>query len=377
GPIGNSCLNALIVALDETCDGKSWYTSTMELQLASLDFCIACRNYQTVHLKVDTEIPRRLLASADAPPPHPKRLFRTRVPRLRARRVTWNMRTAVELRNPIFALTDVNCLVFGGVFEGSLEAVAWPRRLKTIDMHDSYFDKPIDLVEWPASLQQLNFFSRFNQPIAGVVMPTSLQVLDLGEEFNHPIEDMVWPPSLLKLNLGYGFTHPIQRVVFPSSLEELTILEMFDQPIEGVLWPDSLQRLVLGSCFNQPIDNVRWPASLQEISFASCKDKEDNTLSVYADFNQSIGSSVWPASLRRLTLGEYFRQSLQGLGTWMPNLEALRLLDYRYNPGSHASLLREIEWPKGLRYLTVLEGSNLDGVTIPSVVKVDFPKQVW
>ncbi|CAN0022744.1 unnamed protein product [Ectocarpus sp. 6 AP-2014] len=63
----SSCLNALVVALNETCNGKSWYTSTKELQLASLEFCVACRNYQTLHLKVDAQIPRRLLCKGRCP----------------------------------------------------------------------------------------------------------------------------------------------------------------------------------------------------------------------------------------------------------------------------------------------------------------------
>ncbi|CAN0426918.1 unnamed protein product, partial [Ectocarpus sp. 12 AP-2014] len=95
-PTRNPCLDALVVALNETCNGNSWYTSTEELQLASLEFCIACRNCPTVHLKVEAHTPRRLLAATDSPPPHPKRLFQTRVPRLRACRVTWNMVTAAE-----------------------------------------------------------------------------------------------------------------------------------------------------------------------------------------------------------------------------------------------------------------------------------------
>ncbi|CAN0304657.1 unnamed protein product, partial [Ectocarpus fasciculatus] len=33
GPSRNSCLKAISVALNETCDGKRWYTSTKELQL--------------------------------------------------------------------------------------------------------------------------------------------------------------------------------------------------------------------------------------------------------------------------------------------------------------------------------------------------------
>ncbi|CAN0605789.1 unnamed protein product, partial [Ectocarpus sp. 12 AP-2014] len=164
--------------LNETCDGASWYTSTKELQLASLEVCMACRNYPTVHLNVDEQIPRRLLATADAPPPHPKRLCWTRVPRLRARRVTWNMPTAAELRNPIFAMTDVDCLEFGLDFEGSLDAVAWPQRLKTIQFHhESVFNQPLELVQWPASLQKITFGEDFNQPIERVKFPASLQHL--------------------------------------------------------------------------------------------------------------------------------------------------------------------------------------------------------
>ncbi|CAM9293941.1 unnamed protein product [Ectocarpus sp. 13 AM-2016] len=47
-------------------------------------------------------------------------------------------------------------------------------------------------------------------------------------------------------------------------------------------------------------------------------------------FNQRIVRSAWPASLQQLALliGHKFRQSLQGLGTWMPNLETLRVLDW-------------------------------------------------
>ncbi|CAM9962499.1 unnamed protein product [Ectocarpus sp. 12 AP-2014] len=412
------CLKALIVTLDETCDGTSWYTSTKELQLASLEFCIECRKCKTLHLKVDATTPRRLLAAADAPPPHPKRLCRTRVPRLRARRVTWNMPTAAELRHPMFALTDVDCLEFDEDFEGSLEAVTWPQRLKRIGFSES-FNEPIDLVEWPPSLQEMIFGQEFNQPLErmkfpasletiifseefnqpiervrfpaslrqlkirglsnfdqpiGGVLPTSLQQLDLGTRFNQPIQDVVWPPSLQKLNLGFVFDHPIQRVVFPASLQELTVNGGFHQPIEGVLWPDSLQRLVLGWRFNRSIDNVRWPASLQEVTFGFFKNEGNSMLSLGSDFNRPVGSSVWPASLQRLTLGGHFRQSLQGLGSWMPHLEALRLLDYHSD--SRTSLLRGIEWPKGLRHLTVYEESNLDGVTIPSTAEVLYAHKI-
>ncbi|CAM9758939.1 unnamed protein product [Ectocarpus sp. 12 AP-2014] len=394
-----SCVNALIVALNEMCDGSSWYTSTKELQLASLEICIACRTHRTMHLYVNRNIPRRLLAAADASPPHPKRLGRTRVPRLRARYVTWNMRTAESLKDPIFAMTGVDGLKFGDDFDGSLDAVAWPRRLKKIEFQwDSPFNQPIDMVDWPDSLQTLVFGVSFDQPIervhfpaslqmlvfdvcfdqqiVGAFLPSSLQELDLGEEFNQPIEDVAWPLSLQKLRFGRNFNQPIERAKFPSSLQELTFhgFSRFDQPIEGVLWPDSLQVLIFGHCFNKPVDRARWPRSLQELSFGLCFELPgDKRMGIYSEFNQRICTSCWPASLRRLTLGHKFRQSLEGLGTWMPNLEALRVLDWRYGPGKDDSLLRGIKWPTSLRELTVYIDSNSDGVEIPSIVHVSRP----
>ncbi|CAM9161457.1 unnamed protein product [Ectocarpus sp. 13 AM-2016] len=414
GPNRDTCLNAFIVALNETCDGKSWYASTKELQLASMEFCIACRNVQTMHLKVDAQIPRRLLAAADTPLRRSKRLGRTLVPRLSARRVSWNMKTAAELRYPIFAIQDVDCMKFGMDFEGSVETVAWPQRLETIEFHNSSkFNQPIDLVEWPdslqtlefgrsfnqpiehakfsASLQQLIFGFSFDQPISGKLLPRSLQQLDLGARFNQPVEGVEWPPTLKQLSFGVIFNQPVERVEFPASLQEITFSRAFNQPIErakfpaslqqlcfewrfnqpieDVSWPDSLQRLCFDRDFNQPVDNVRWPASLQELTFGFCFQSGHNGLEIYSDFNQHIGSSAWPASLRQLTLGHRFRQSLEGLGTWMPNLESLRLLDWNFH-SQNDSLLWQIEWPKTLRQLTVFEGSRLEGVEIPSTVEV-------
>ncbi|CAM9696951.1 unnamed protein product [Ectocarpus sp. 8 AP-2014] len=117
----NSCFNAIIGALNDTCDGKCCYTSTTELQLASLEFCIACRNFKTLHLKVDKNIPGWLLAAADALPPNPTQLCGTRVPRLRTRRVTWNMPSAEALEPPVYALTDVDGLEFGHGFHRRLQ----------------------------------------------------------------------------------------------------------------------------------------------------------------------------------------------------------------------------------------------------------------
>ncbi|CAM9366990.1 unnamed protein product [Ectocarpus sp. 12 AP-2014] len=53
----------------------------------------------------------------------------------------------------------------------------------------------------------------------------------------------------------------------------------------------------------------------------------------------------------------------------MPNLEAVRVLDWEY----HSRDLRGIQWPKGLREPTVFKVSSLDGVVIPSTVQVYRP----
>ncbi|CAM9776552.1 unnamed protein product [Ectocarpus sp. 12 AP-2014] len=402
GPTCSGCLDAFVVALNATCDGKSWYTSTKELQLASLEFCMACRNYRTLHLKVDEHIPRRLLATTDALPPHPKRLCWTRVPLLRARSVTWNMPTAAEMRKPVFAMTEVDRMEFGNTFEGSFEAVAWPPRLKLIKFGFwSRFNQPIAGVVLPSSLKQLHLGASFNQPIENVVWPPFLDELTFGQDFNQPIEQakfpaslthlifdgssffdqpieqVAWPTSLRQLTFGVGFNQPIERAIFAASLQRLTFGQQFDQPIERAVWPDSLQRLVFGENFNQPVDTVRWPALLQELTFGTCEDQEDGRMVMRSEFNQHLGSSRWPASLRRLTVGGTFRQSLQGLGTWMPNLEVLRALDWEDDGWGHPShgdsLLREILWPNGLRELTVFKKSSLDGVVIPSTVQVYRP----
>ncbi|CAM9674777.1 unnamed protein product [Ectocarpus sp. 4 AP-2014] len=202
----------------------------------------------------------------------------------------------------------------------------------------------------------------------------SLRQLTFGGGFNQPLERVAWPMSLRQLTFGEGFNQPIERATFSVSLQRLTFGQQFDQPIERAEWPDSLQALIFGENFNCPVNNVRWPASLQELTFGECLDLPDDRMSMYSTFDQYISKSVWPASLRRITLGGEFRQSLQGLGTWMPNLEALRILEWDIDHIPNGSLLvRGIEWPKGLRELTVFKESILDGVEIPSTVQVYRP----
>ncbi|CAM9216682.1 unnamed protein product [Ectocarpus fasciculatus] len=105
GPPGCSrCLDALVVALTDAGDGQGWYTPTTQLQLASLDFCAACRAVPTVHLTVDGDVPGRLNAGVDN--------GASRVPAFRPRGVTWNLpMSALRGGDDVFA--DVRELVLG------------------------------------------------------------------------------------------------------------------------------------------------------------------------------------------------------------------------------------------------------------------------
>lgn len=106
-------LEALMVALSQTHDQESWYTSTKELQLASLQCCHACRSVTTLALVVDDSVPCRLLAAADPPPPNRKRPCSSRVPRLRVRGVLWDSPSAAELTRSIYAVADATEMRFG------------------------------------------------------------------------------------------------------------------------------------------------------------------------------------------------------------------------------------------------------------------------
>ncbi|CAM9741407.1 unnamed protein product, partial [Ectocarpus fasciculatus] len=101
-PGSGRCLDAFAVALYQASDGKRWYTSTQQLQLASLGFCAACRSVSTLRVNVEPCTPRRLWAGVaiTREAGSAKRRSVPRVPILRAREVAWDL--------PGSALEDIN-----------------------------------------------------------------------------------------------------------------------------------------------------------------------------------------------------------------------------------------------------------------------------
>lgn len=317
---GRRCLDAFRVSLQQACcDRESWYTSTTQLQLASLPFCLACRDSVTLCLTVDDKTPGRLLAGGSdgdavaVAAPHQR--GRTRVPRLRAREVTWHRRSFVELSAPIYALAEADFLIV-----------------------DGGFNRGVDTVVWPAKLRRLEFGDYFNQSIAGASWPASLEQLTFGCNFNQSVEDVSWPTSLQELAFLGNFNQSIEGVTWPSSLQQLAFGREFDQPVEGAVWPASLQQLTFGLKFNQPVQRVAWPSSLKQLAFG---DDFDHPLEQEAD---------WLKSLECLSIGRWFNQSLHGIGRWAPALEELKL---RVDGQEYGLSLSGVGWPTGLKKMTV------------------------
>lgn len=92
------CLDAFTVALNQACQGreKHWYVSTLELQLASLEFCKACRSVPTLHVSVNDRTPVSLWSPSKAhtgmktSSSKKVRLF-CRISVVRALRLTWQL----------------------------------------------------------------------------------------------------------------------------------------------------------------------------------------------------------------------------------------------------------------------------------------------
>ena len=302
------CRGALTFSVNQASQegDRCWYTSTLELQLASLELCRACRSVSTLHVLVNKDTPRRLwdpLRAPDVPVP-------SRVPLVRPIGLTWTLRTdGVQLIS-----STPKFMSFDDDFNEPIQGVEWPASLQRLSFGDR-FNRPIVGVVWPASLQQLSFGRRlssggcFNQPVMGVAWPANLQQLSFGTSFDGPIAGISWPTTLRQLSFGYMFNQPILGVVWPPSLRRLSFGGRFNQPILGVAWPPSLQRLVFGGRFDQPILGVGWPSSLRQVSFGQ-------------SFNQPILGVGWPSSLRQVCFGQSFNQPILGVA-WPSSLQVL------------------------------------------------------
>lgn len=405
---GNRCLEAFTVALDAASDGEQWYTSTVNLQLASLPLCVACRDVATLDVRVDMLTPRSLWDPEDQYIPRDacgRSNTRTasRVPPVRPRGLRWE-RPVKFLQQPgkdsleLEAEEDsasremlsqgtvrsgrlfdrVRCMVFGRDFNYPIDAVIWPPNLQ--QLHFGYsFDQPIDKVIWPTSLEKLIFGEKFAHPIEHVVFAASLISLTLGFYFDHPIDAVIWPASLQQLTFVCGsiFNQPVDGVRFPASLKRLDFGHSFNQALHKVLWPASLEQLTLGAMFNQTMNGVVWPVSLQQLTFGQSFDQPiarepsdfplqervtvgSGDQALNEDYGRRSRGVYWPDSLQRLTFGYEFNQPIDRV-SWPTSLRQLTF-GCRFNRKIH-----EVTWPPLLQQLTFVGGFNqaIDRVVWP------------
>lgn len=394
------CLQAFNIALSGCYHGKRWYTSTLQLQLASLNYCIACRSVPTLHLLVDDDTPRQMLdAACDAGTKDscslthgsngskrqhsgcsarknvthvlPSRgseagCSNSRVPMFHARGVTWGLSSSARLSRPIYALSKVELFVFGNAFNDSVETVMWPPRVRRLVFdiqfermewgqhftNGSGFNRPIGgKVVWPASLKQLVFGEYFNQPLDGVRWPASLEEVVFGWEFNQTLDEVRWPLSLKRVVFGVRFNQRISEVKWPGSLQAVIFGCSFNQSLESVKWPNALQQLGFQGCFDQPVELVEWPSSLREISFgwkfnhpiqSFFAGTSLRQITFGDGFNQEIEQVKWPSSVEKLAFGKSFNRCIEG--TILPS--SLKQLTFG---NSFDQRIAGVKWPASLK----------------------------
>ena len=139
--------------------------------------------------------------------------------------------------------------------------------------------------------------------------------LIFDERFNKPIDDIKFPDSIQSITFGGLFDQLLDQVKFPDSLQTITFGDCFNQPLDQVKFPNSLQTITFGSNFNQSLDHIKFPNSLQNIIFGwyfdQSLDNLPNTILnlTFCKINRELTNL--PISLEKIILFTgYLKQSL-------------------------------------------------------------------
>ncbi|CAM9591454.1 unnamed protein product [Ectocarpus sp. 13 AM-2016] len=188
----------------------------------------------------------------------------------------------------------------------------WPQGVKELHF-GAKFDEKVDAVEFPETLEALTFGYWFNESLGPgrVRWPPALKRLKFGAAWNRNLVGAkdTWPASLEVVRFGTSFDKPLRGgggIGLPPRLREVHLGGVFNQPLDGVEWPASLEKLTLSEYFNQSLgygngDGVVFPKGLREVVFGG-------------RFNQAIDDVVWPERLRTLTFGDKFNQAFPSPG---------------------------------------------------------------
>lgn len=139
-PGGSLCLDAFIVTVNQAHirGMRRCYTSTLEPQLASMEFCKACRSVPTLHVRIGAQAPRNLWlppeSQTSSNSPSSEDCISSRVPVVRAHGMTWTLPMEVLVRHVATKLWEwlVRFQLEGSISAASLESVVWPKHLKRL-----------------------------------------------------------------------------------------------------------------------------------------------------------------------------------------------------------------------------------------------------
>ncbi|CAM9582124.1 unnamed protein product [Ectocarpus sp. 13 AM-2016] len=368
----NSVSGAITVLINQTLGGQRGFVSTLELELASLGFCMICRHVPSLTLRVGKRAMRHQKAGLN----NSSRVPALRPSAIRGQYVKEAMLSKHHKRIDCRSASRVNC---GKKFDEPIAGFPGSCSLRQLEFGRN-FDQPIVSIQWQRSLQKLTFNGLFNQLVEGISWPSDLRELGLGLSFTRPIEDVAWPkslrvmrfgpclnqpiqqvkwPSLVNFELDVDFNHPILQVEWPESLQQLTFGYSFDQAIDHVTWPTTLlEELEFGDMFNKEIENVSWPAGLRQLTFVSTFNQPIERVTRPAclevlifgdDFNKPIEGAQWPSSLKKFTLGLKFEQPIANV-PWPQAFEHLHLENISYDFS-----VEDMPWLPSLRYVTMGE----------------------
>ncbi len=348
---------------------KEWKTTVSSLQLVSLEACRAWRDSTQVHLKV-TEVTPSWLWKKDASgtgayasthggaasnsatkkdDPRGGLVSKTRVPKMRVTRMTWERDSQ------------------------DLTTISFPPHLKQLVFHWG-FDQPIDDINLPEGLQEIEFSGIFNRPLPAK-LPQTIRKITFGLKFNQPLRGIQWPSSLRQLIFGHSFDQKIDfEGALPALLKSLHFGQNFQQSLRHVQWPDGLEELSLSSSFSESLREVVLPQGLRcltltgnypgQLDAVQCWPSNLTTINLNGDFNQPIASVVWPTTLQKLSFGWFFNQTTSDVA-WPLSLTELSF------GGSFAQPVESVVLPNCLESLAFLQNSSqtIEGMMLPESLK--------
>ncbi len=259
-------------------------------------------------------------------------------------------------------LANLTHLEIGGFYDqllpdGFFEPLA---KLETLYISE-YYNKPIDHLALPLSLQELvvDTFAEvtlpdlaqltglktlrlvaigFNQPVRS--LPPQLQILHFAHRFNQPLPQQL-PDTLCELVFGDSFNNGnTDMFELPASIEKLVFGRLFNQPLPLGFFAKAsrLRELDFGLTFDRPLSQrTRLPSSLRSLKL-SCsfnftnlgtdflKYTQIQELSLPATFENCTlgpGGLDLPQTLKKLTLVAYDQQLPPDFSARYPNIHKL------------------------------------------------------